>query len=362
MGLCLSAALVSAADTEKPTIAVFPLSGSASDAAREKVGFALRAKINRDGTFDAIDGPTMSDLSGGPVALNATPASLQKMLGDQKPAVLIWGELSGDEVLTLKVKLLDLRQPPAKAREINKTISEPAQLRFAIETVLQSIPGIKEFEHPSEQAVSDDPATAALWKSNPNLLEEGNFADGSKWTVLYRSEAYPPPISDTLPETDKVAIYRLPADKSGEAARHVLAMRLSEGAAQSNGMACTSEAFPIKPNRRYRISFRYKSDGPTLHVFVKGYYTGPGIGGQPTPTEDYRRQVPPSGPTNGKWVTIVDDMNPQNVNHPVETLRVDLYAYVSAGLVMFDDVDLKDIGPQSRHATDDAMRPAATQP
>jgi hypothetical protein len=29
---------------------------------------------------------------------------------------------------------------------------------------------------------------------------------------------------------------------------------------------------------------------------------------------------------------------------------------------MFDDVAVKDIGPQSRHATDDAMRPAATQP
>jgi len=350
------------ADAEKPAIAVFPLSGSASDAAREKVGFALRAKINRDGTFDAIDGPTMSELSGGPVALNATPASLQKMLGDQKPAVLIWGELNGDDVLSLKLKMLDLRQPSAKATEIDKTISEPTQLRFAVENVLQSISGMKEFEHPSEQAVNDDPAAAALWKANPNLLGEGNFADASKWTVLYRGEVYPPPISDALPEMDKVAIQRLPVEKPGEAGRNVLAMRLSEGAAQSNGMACISEVFAIKPNRRYRISFRYKSDGPTLHVFVKGYYTGPGITGQPTPIEDYRRQVPPSGPTNGKWATIVDDMNPQNVNHPVETLRVDLYAYVSGGLVMFDDVVVKEIGPQTRHASDDAMRPAATQP
>jgi hypothetical protein len=30
--------------------------------------------------------------------------------------------------------------------------------------------------------------------------------------------------------------------------------------------------------------------------------------------------------------------------------------------VMFDDVVVKEIGPQTRHASDDAMRPPATQP
>jgi len=74
--------------------------------------------------------------------------------------------------------------------------------------------------------------------------------------------------------------------------------------------------------------------------------------------------TPTAAPAGGlvQLETNIDDMNPQNVNHPVETVRVDLYAYSSDGLVMFDDVVVKDIGPQTLHATDDAMRPATTQP
>jgi hypothetical protein len=352
--------VLSAAD--KPTIAVFPLAGSASDSARDKVGFALRSKINRDGTFDAIDGPTMADLAGGPVALDTSPDALQKLLKDEKPAVLIWGELNGDAVQTLKLKLLDLRQPAAEPRGFEKTITQPTQLRFAIEEALQSITGIKQFAHPSEEPLSDDPAAAALWKTNPNLLVAGNFADSSRWTALLRSEAYAPPIGEQLPEMDKVSIYRLPGDEPGTPSRNVLAMRLSEGVAQGNGLACISEPFAIKPDRRYRISLRYQSDGPSLHVFVKGYFTGSGIDGKPAPIEAYRRQVPPSGPTHGQWVTIVTDLNPQNANHQVETLRVDLYAYLNGGLVMFEDVEVKEIGPQTLHATDAALRPATTQP
>jgi len=355
-------AWASGADAEKPKVAVFPLAGDASDAAREKVGFSLRAKLNRDGTFDAIDGPTMSDLAGGPVALDAKIESLKQMVGDEQPAVLIWGELNGKDVLTLKIKLLDLRQPGAEPREIDKTISEPTQLRFVIENVLETISGVKTFAHPSENGVTDDPKAAALWEGNPNLLGDGNFAEAGKWSALYRSEKYPVQISDTVPAMDKVCIYRLPPEKPDEKPRNVLAMRLSEDAAESNGMACISEPFKIEPKTRYRIRFRYRSDGPTLHVFLKGYFKGTGITGQPADIEDYRRQVPPSPPTDGKWATIIDDLNPQNPDHPVETLRVDLYAYVAHGVVMFDDVIVKAVGEQTRHATDDALRPASTQP
>jgi hypothetical protein len=360
--LLLSHHSARAAETDKPKVAVFPLAGDASDAARKKVGFSLRAKINRDGAFDAIDGPTMSDLAGGPVALDAKVDSLKQMVGDEQPAVLIWGELNGQDVLTLKVKLLDLRTHGAQPREIDKTISEPTQLRFAVESILETISGVKAFAHPSENGLSDDPKAAALWKINPNLLTDGDFAEAGTWNALFRSEKYPVQISDALPAMDQVCIYRLPAQEAEEKPHNVLAMRLSEGAAESNGLACISEAFKIEPKTRYRISFRYRSDGPTLHVFVKGYFKGMGITGAPADIEDYRRQVPPSPPTDGKWVTVIDDLNPQNPDHPVETLRVDLYAYVTRGLVMFDDVIVKAVGEQTRHATDDALRAAATQP
>ena len=126
---------------------------------------------------------------------------------------------------------------------------------------------------------------------------------------------------------------------------NVLAMNLSKGVAESNGLACLSDAIPIQAGMRYRLSFKYRSDGPTLHVFVKGYTTGKDIAGQPAEREDYRRQVPPSGTTDGQWKTVVCDLTPANPNFPVEHLPVDLYAYLSPGVVMFDDVQLKSIGP-----------------
>ena len=51
-------------------------------------------------------------------------------------------------------------------------------------------------------------------------------------------------------------------------------------------------------------------------------------------------------------------MNPQShQGFPVQELRVDLYAYLDAGTVEFDDVQLKAVGAQTHHPHDDAMQP-----
>ena len=65
--LCLAicfVARITLAEEEKPKIAVFPLGGDALPAMREKIGFSIRAKIDRDGTYEPIDGPTMLDAVG----------------------------------------------------------------------------------------------------------------------------------------------------------------------------------------------------------------------------------------------------------------------------------------------------------
>ncbi len=348
-----------ASAADNPVVAVFPLAGSAPPEMRDKVGYALRAKLNRDGTYSAIDGPTMADAAAQanrPVSLASTVDDLKPLASDLKPAVLIWGEVDGENGQTIRLKIADLRDATPTAREVDKTVSDPTQLRFAIESALETLPGIAPFEHPSETSVTDDPDARALWAKNPNLLADGDFERAGRWTALFRSERYPAPVSDALPAVDKICIYRL-SQEPGEKPRNVLAMNLSDGAAQSNGLACLSEPFPIEPNTRYRISFRYRSDGPSLHVFVKGYTSGQDIAGQRVDREDYRRQVPPSGPTKGQWVTVVDDLNPQNPNLPVERLRVDLYAYNAGGIVMFSDVVVKAVGKQTMKAIDDALRP-----
>jgi hypothetical protein len=347
-------------DAQKIQVAIFPLGGNADEGARDKVGFALRMKLDRTDVYNAIDGPTMADLAGDQAITASTPQKTIEDLASQadadaKPSVLMWGQLdTAGDVTTLKINILDLRQPHAKAVEIDKHWSDSTEVRFRLEELLATLPDV-EFEHPVESSITDDPAAKALWAKNPNLVVDGTFSEPGHWDGIYESEKYPVEISDKMPDVDKVSILKAGAPEK----RNALAFNLSLDDAQNNGLACLSDAIKIQPNTRYRIQYRYKSDGPTLHVFVKGYTLFPDAAtGQPTMRECYRRQVPPSGATDGKWLTVIDDMNPQShQGYPVQELRVDLYAYLGAGTVLFDDVQLKAVGEQTHHPHDDAMRP-----
>jgi hypothetical protein len=331
------------AEDSKPRVAVFPLGGNAPADLREKVGFSFRAKLDRDGHFEPIDGPTMIEMTAAEtIDYQTTLKKLEDLSKDVQASVFIWGELdNGAKGLNLRVKLFDVYQPDPLPHEFEKAIAEPTDLRFAVEDILQTLEGVKPFEHPNEEAVVDDAKSAALFKKNPNLLVTGDFSAAGHWKALLGSDAYEPPISDALPDEDRVGIYRL-TDGAAHA-ENVLAMNLSKNVAENNGLACLSDTIAIQPHTRYRLQFRYHSDGPTLHVFVKGYTTGKTIAGEKTDREVYRRQVPPSGPTAGRWTTVTCDLNPDNPNYPVDCLRVDLYAYLTPGIVMFGDVQLKAI-------------------
>jgi hypothetical protein len=345
--------------SDKPTIAVFPLAGSAPDEDRDHIGFSLRTKLNRDGHYEAISGPEMVEMvagATGPINLKTSADEVKRFAADAKAAVLIWGEVDGaGEQKNIRLMIMDLRDKAPMPREIDKKINDPTDLRFVAEEILQTIPGVKPFEHPSEISVTLDPESLKLWAKNPNLAPFGDFAEAGHWTAIFASEKYPAPISAALPATDKINIYKVPSG-NGENAHNVLAMRMSKDTAENNGLACLSDFIKIEPNMRYRLQYRYKSDGPSLHVFVKGYTTAKGFSGKPEEREIYRRQVPPSGATRGKWVTVLDDLNPQRPGFTVEGLRIDLYAYLAPGVVMFDDVILKAVGKQTDVAVDDAIK------
>jgi hypothetical protein len=347
-----------AQDALKPKVAVFPLGGSADAGMRDKVGFSLRTKLDRDGTYEPIDGPSMKDLVASreaPIMFDTKLDDVKTLAQDADATILIWGEF--DE-RTLKLHVYDSRKPTAPPSDLEKKIDDPTDLRFAIEEVLETLPGVKPFEHPTEVSVQHDAASDAAWDANPNLVAHGDFEGPdatTAWNALLRDQKYNPPVSDDMPDVDRVAIVPDPDNAAGGKAGvgHVLAMNLSKDVAESNGLACISSVIPIQPSTRYRLRFRYKSDGPVLHVFVKGYAT---IDGEER--EVYRRQVPPSDATHGQWVTITDDMNPQNGRVAVESLRVDLYAYLKPGTVLFDDVMLKAVGAMTHIAKDDAIKPA----
>jgi hypothetical protein len=147
-----------------------------------------------------------------------------------------------------------------------------------------------------------------------------------------------------LPAADILMICRRP---SADPNSNVLVMNLSFHAATNNGLACLSDAIEIQPGMRYRLGLRYRSEGPNIQVFVKGYTSALDIAGRPSDQEVYRLQAPPAGGTGGKWQTLEADLNPKNPAYPVQRLRVDLYANGAPGVVMFTDVVLKAIGPQA---------------
>lgn len=365
--VCLLSAVALADTPAKPRAVFFPLGGDAPEQARERCTYSMRVKLDRTGVYEVIDGPQMNDLvqeSHEAITFDTPPEKIRKIAKLVDATVIVWGELAtAGKSEKLRLKILDLRESDPKPRTVEKTLSAPTDLRFASEEVLEKLAGIKPFEHPSETPVQHDATAEELWKKNPNLVVNGDFSAAGGWEAIFRSEQYPVEISDKLPAVDKVNIYRLPlgGGKAGKP-NNVLAMNLSRDCAETNGMACLSKSIEIAPNTRYRLSFRYKSDGPTLHVFVKGYTTAEDIKGQKAEREIYRRQVPPSGATHDKWVEVVDELNPQHVHFPVQTLRIDLYAYLKPGTVMFDDVVLKAVGKQTREARDPAIKQPLTRP
>jgi hypothetical protein len=334
---------------EKPQVAMFPLGGTSAASLRDWVGFAVRTKLDRDGTYDPIDGPTMLDMAApakSPISFDSPPDMIKDLARDSGAVVLIWGDISqADKGDLVRLKTLDLRQKDAEVATFQETIADSTQVRFVVERFLSTLAGVAPIQHPNEEAVHHDKISDALFASNPNMVINGDFARAGHWDALYQSDKYAAQISDQPPDEDQVAINRV------EDGHNALAMNLSYHCATNNGMAALSDAIEIQPGVRYRISFRYRSDGPDLHVFVKGYTLAQDVAGAPADREIYRMQVPPSGATEGKWTTVEADMDPFNPAFPVQRLRVDLYAYLHPGHVWFEDVKIAAIGRMDAPAT-----------
>ena len=337
--LGVAAAIVAADD--KPVVAVFPLGGSAPAELREKIGFSIRTKLDRDGHFEPIDGPTMSELVGNTTfSVDTSPSVLSVLVREQSPAAFIWGEVNGTEgSATMKVKTLDLRKPSATPKEFDRPIAQPTDIRFVVEEALSSLAGVEKFAQLSEQAANDDPAVGAAFESRPNLLPDGDFETSKPWMAILKLDRYPPPITGGPPETDRVAI-NAPTDPKG---MNALGMTLSSEVAEGSGLACLSAAVPIAPRAHFRLQFEYKSDGPVQSVFVKGYVPTKNMAGDADEKQTYERQVPTGGATSDQWVKVKCDINPTISPQPPTSLRVDLYAFGHAGRIWFRDVQLKKI-------------------
>lgn len=357
----LATGQATSAESPPVCVAVFPLAGDASADLRNQVGFAIRSKLSRVAGTHAIDGPTMADLADDAPRLSTDPASLAKLAAHEKPAVLIWGELAGGEAAsvagtTLSLKVLDLRSPGAKPIEWSRTLKEATDLRAATEEVVRVVAGDTAVRPPSEQTVVDDEQSRALWRSNPNLLPDGDFAAGAGWALL-KETARTPIVAGNVPLSEGASIVNVAAAESPP--NPALVIRLSQATAEGSGLSGQSAIIPIRSGRRYRVSVRYRSDSPAAYVFVKGFVKDRD---GTVARECFRTQTPLLDAADGQWRTMVADVNPSHPSLTPEHLRVELFCLLRGGQITFDDVVVKDVGPLSNQSAKEASGGPLTRP
>ena len=229
-------------------------------------------------------------------------------------------------------------------------------LRLVLEDAVSAATG-HVFTHPSEDLAILDPASAAAWKKNPNLLPNPDFREGTagrlaRWEGVVESYRYRPlgtqrPVAPLQENRKRMILWSPPPDSMPA---KVLQFAMPSSVAAMHGLACYSDWIEVTPGHRYRCAITYASDGPTFLPFVKGYALI-GTPGEAAPQrrEVYRRQFPKLKSTNRAWKTAVVDFVPSvlppkhghRAPYELKWIRVDLYCYRPKGHVWVQEVVVK---------------------
>jgi len=356
--------------TTKKTLAVLPFiyGNAAEKKLAERMRFAVSAKISRDGTLDRMDNIQVDQM----LSALQIPWSTEMPADDDVTKVItnvgadqtITGTVHG-RTLTLHLFQGD-KQVKTAAVDIPGDVESP---KLAVEHVITELLAIK-FQHIREvECDHSNPEIEKLWKQQPNLAPDPGFELAAsaaqhaamEWSAVLGADEYHPPLitaaaAANLPK-DKVAIVPKSFATGHADQGHCLLMRMSKDVAENNGLACICSWIPVEDSKMYRFTCQYLSKGPSLHLFLNGYaYKADQFGNKNDPEavrrQAYRYQVVPRSATK-EWTLIEADFTPSaqtNKLKPEDTLKVqwvrlNLYVYLGAGDVFFDDITLKKIAP-----------------
>ena len=388
LGLCCLAAgqtrpASASAPAPRPAVVVLPFAVDSAQSASDerdvedfgqKVAFAIAKKWRTIPGWEVIDRFTTADAmraAGLGRGTGVDRARLAEFVrGRLKADVAVAGTTSGTgPAKTIRVRVVDYRPAagvwPGKV-VLSKTYKMDywTDLRFILEEAISTVTGHK-FAHPSETLAVLDPASLAAWKANPNLVPNGNFAQGragrlSRWDAVIESHRYSPPWADVAEapiqqDRRRMVLWSPAPDDPGV---KVLQFAMPSSVAASHGLACYSDWIAVQAGRRYRCAITYASEGPVFLPFVKGYALvhSPGEPG-PQRREVFRRQFPKLKSTGGKWSTAVVDFVPSVLPpkgghrrpYRLQWVRVDLYCYGRRGRLWVRDVAVKLVSGRDRH-------------
>jgi hypothetical protein len=368
--LCVLAPLLALAAENRKVVIPFDFVSKFDDGRYgQMVGDMLWKKLSRQGGFvipesmiDVRDYCSNHELKPSP---DMDLDKMQKIVREDFDAQIgIWGSVErapGEEVeiYDLVIKCVDFSDPSGpkviyetKAR--TNSVSEIPHLY--VKQMFDALYG----RQPGAPA-GLDPAAEENWRKNPNLVAGGDFERGAGgvpkgWAKV--AGQYHEPLGQLVRWTSE----------KGNPKNKVILFTLNRQVAENEGLMYYSDFFPVEEGAKYRFQCRWRSDAPTVKVFIKCYAeeltsyhaqgdkaSGAASAGKKAGKssrlsdgvqrrEVYRSQENFKGPNN-KWNTHTEDFTPKHTKYSPKWGSVMLYAYISPGTVEFDDVVVKQIVP-----------------
>ncbi|HUT93429.1 MAG TPA: SHD1 domain-containing protein [Thermoguttaceae bacterium] len=334
----------------------------------QMVADSIWKKLEREGGFvipdsmvDVRDLCTANNRKITPATPRAEVADVVR--GDFDADVGIWGSVERApgaewEIYDLVIKCVDFSQvEPKVIYEVaarTNSVSEIPHLyvKQMLDKLYDRRPG---GPPPVDQLAEEN------WKNNPNLVEGGDFQKDVGGVPVGWDKGWEGGFVDQYESLGNVVKW---IPESGNSSNRVIRFTMDQALADSTGVPYYGKAFPIEEAAKYRFQCRWRSNGPSMKVFIKCYdemgttYTPESAqrasaarkGAQVPETsqlrECYRSQQNLYGPKN-TWNTHTQDFTPKHTKYTPRWGRVMLYAYHPAGVAEFDDVVLKQIVPAS---------------
>lgn len=142
----------------------------------------------------------------------------------------------------------------------------------------------------------------------------------------------------------------VPSEGSGASGK-MIRFTIPAAVAESTGVLYYSDFVPIEEGATYQFRCRWRSTAPAAKVFIKGYdelagpYAAKSAGASNRQKREvYRSQQNLKGDP-GTWNVQSENFTPRHAQYHPKWVRIMLYAYFPAGVVEWDDVELRLVKP-----------------
>ena len=317
----------------------------------DKVGEMLRFKAKRLGAAVYDPKSIAEALGSAKVSADMAAERLADLARTKFQAdIVVTGHVKGKEPYEVRLVAVTAADPK-QLHTLDKTYACSRHQVIALEMAkaVYEILGLQQPEDPLRMLKADAEGQRR-WRDGPNLVRNPGFEQADA--------------SGTNPANWQAVEAQMAWTPNPDGAGKVLKYDMNQETAESYGLDFYSDFIDIEPGATYRFSCRYKSLGPTPKIFLKGYaWFEPSSGYAGQWRETYRRQVHPSGP-QGRWNSVTADFVPEalKAEQAPRRLKVDLYAYYPAGVILWDDIVLKQVRDAPHPAPEGKVEPAKEPP